>query len=457
MTGSSIVQAPDEFRLLEVSLTAERLPRAINLTNITIEIDIFESIHSPFLTGSLIILDDNQLYNSVKFQGTEKIKVVVSLGEMADPIEKNFVITRVANSYKTNDYTTVYHFDMVEDIGYLNNIQKISKMYDGTGESIIEKIVRDNIHKPIANIDGDYPHQTFRPSFQRLFRLLMPYITPFNATKLALDKITTENGLPYYLYSTLVDDNLVLADLETILERPAFNANNPFVYSQSQSNSAQSQGIQQQSYSIYNVNQPNIDETMLLGQLGAISSDYNVTNITTGQTQELRINIDDVITSLQSRGIIAETDTYPIDRDFIPDPSGTNSQGLLDYVSRSFNEVAGTSYEYSENVNGYTEDNQEYHLRIRKYIIEQLLLRNSQQITVPGFWFLTRDPKTSIGNQINITIFKNDPDAAETQEIIDAKRSGNFIIAAKRHVFNATEFRHICALDLVRLSSPEVL
>lgn len=460
--NSTAVQSPEDFRLIGVTLTSDRFPSAIDLKNITIEINIFETIANPYLTGSLLIVDDNKLYDTISFQGTERINVIFSLAETTDQIEKNFVITRVPVTRKVNDYSSVVQFDLIEDIGYLNNLQKFSKMYDGKGEQIIQKIVRDYIYKPIANVNSNIGYETFVASYQSTFRLLVPYITPFNAIKLVLAKMSTDKGLPYYFYSTLADDNLFLADLETILTRQPFN-DRPFVFSQSQTNSRRDNptDIITQSYSIQKVDQPNVDDTMLLAQLGGIFSTYSNTNVSTGEVFTNSNLILDTITQLQLAGIIDENDVTPIDQTFIPERTGQNTDVITNYNSRHFDEISGFTSPYDDRVNNWTVESQnEYFLRVQKYAIEQLLLRNTQVITVPGFWFLTKNPRTSVGNQINLTIFKNDPNVANsttTSEIVDNKRSGNYVMIAKRHTFNVTEYRHFCTIECVRLTHPQVI
>lgn len=459
MTNSLSIQSPEEFRLIGVTLTTDRLTRSIDLKNVTIEFNIFEDIRKPYLTGSLIVLDDNQLYDSISIQGTERINIIVSLGEQTQQIEKNFVITNVNKTIKTNDYSAVLQFDLLEDIGYLNNIQKFSRVYDGKGEQIIEKLIKDYIRKPIANIDRQLNYNTFQSSHQSAFRLITPYITAFNAIQLVLDKISTTNGMPYYLYSTLVDDNLFLADLETIMLRAPFNQNRPFVYSQSQTNSANSRGLEQQSYSIYNLANPNIDDTLLLAEYGAIRSVYSIIDATTGQTKTYQNLLTETIGQLKSNGVIDQNDVVPIDQQFIPDPSGNNQSNLEQYMSRHFDEIAGSTYEYSIDIKNWTEEAEgDYYLRAQKFALKQLMLKNTQRITVPGFWFLGKNSKTSVGNQIEINVFKNDPEAAARRgDILDTKKSGNFVIMAKRHTFNATEYKHLCTIECVRLTHPQVI
>ena len=62
--NNTAVQSPEDFRLIGVTLTSNRFPNSIDLKNLTVEINVFESILTPYLTGSIIILDDNKLYDT---------------------------------------------------------------------------------------------------------------------------------------------------------------------------------------------------------------------------------------------------------------------------------------------------------------------------------------------------------------------------------------------------------
>ena len=44
--------------------------------------------------------------------------------------------------------------------------------------------------------------------------------------------MSTDNGYPFFFYSSIVDDNFYLTDLETIINTQSFNHMKPFVYDQ---------------------------------------------------------------------------------------------------------------------------------------------------------------------------------------------------------------------------------
>ena len=447
------VQSAEDFILNEVILTSDRFNgSAINLTNVVAELNIFESIYEQYLTGSIFLVDDNDLYRSLNLQGTERIKIILSLpGGSATPIEKNFVIVNIQKSYKYNDYTTTFVFTIIEDYGFYNETQKISKSYDGRGEDIIEKILIDNLN---VKLDRNIEYKKFKQSHQSPFRYIVPYQTPLEAAKTVLQKMSTVNGSPYYLYSSLSSDNMILADLETIIERVPINIGKPFAFTQANNKNI---SLKRLPYSIYTYETPNVEDTLMLSQMGAIGSLHSAFNITTGQKTLEHVDVNFVLQRLKQASVIKPDQELLLDNKFKPDPEGKSQKTLGEYNSKYYHQIGGNTYPFSPNVRNWTEEQgiTDYQLRIMKYCIEQFLLKNTINITVPGLLFLAKNPRYDVGNQINILLNRNSiPDNASAPvDLIDEKKSGSYIVLSKRHIFKVTDQSHIVSLECSRLTN----
>ena len=146
---------PETFDLTKLSLKIPGYNFKINSGTVTDEIDIiqtsvelsmFEHISMPYLTGKLVLVDDFGLLDFPGIKGSEKI--VIEFGYPASYIKnitKTFIIRSIASAETYNDFTNVFVFDLIEDIGYYDKVQKISKGYTGTGEQIIQSILQDNL------------------------------------------------------------------------------------------------------------------------------------------------------------------------------------------------------------------------------------------------------------------------------------------------------------------------
>lgn len=454
------VQSAEDFELRSVKIYSDRyLGKEINITQLVAEINIFEQLNSLYLTGSITFIDDQNVFEALNIQGTEYIDIELKLPfKETASVTKSFVILNVDKIIKNNDYTNTIHINIREARGYYNDLIKYSKMYDGTGESIIQKIVEDKLNSNIYNFDWRSSGPTqFNRSFQKAFRYIVPYISPMDAIKTILSKITTKSGMPYFCSSALLTDDFLLTDLESILQTESFNNNKPFTYSQTV---AQSGNMAAQAYSIQKIKGDIVEDALLIAQLGAIGSSYAMTELRTGKSFDIHVNMKEIFDTFKLLGILSDTDEFFIDNEFQPekliDPTiknSTTADRMYDYDSRRFFDISGNTYE--EEVLNFSEESElsDYLLRPISLAVKRHLLKNAYTITVPGMHFLNPDRvNTSVGNKIKLQVFgklkDNTPD-------IDSKRSGDFIILAKRHVFNCSSFKHKVILDCGRLSKTQ--
>ena len=447
------IQSPEDFRLNKVYISADRFKqsRTIDVTNIVVEFNIFENITLPYLTGSVAILDDNGLFDVADFQGTEGLTIIVSLPNQPDNIiQKTFILNSVERSIQTNDRSAILVFSMVEDVLFHNNVQTVSKTYDGTGEEIIENVLNDKLNKKLFS-----RYETYQPSFQSAFRIISPYLNPFQIINMALNKMTTENGSPYFLYSTMYSNDLVLADLDTILRSSAFN-NAPFTYSQSTANNENNDPVLA-STSIYDIKMVNQEDTMMLSELGVINSFFEAFDVSTGKVNNSEFSLNQLYDKLFSTGIIDPQLTNKlVDYNFIPDQTKVDERGLGDYQSRRFSLAVGANtYPYESQVNNWTAetDTLSYILRLNSYALKNLLLKNQMQIMVPGMNFTHGDKMTSVGRNIDLLCYKTNVSINIDRMQRDHRKSGKFIITSKRHIFNATDFKHNVSITCSRISN----
>jgi hypothetical protein len=455
------MQSAEDFELRSVKIYSDRYSKDfIDITSMVAEINIFEQLNSLYLTGSLTFLDDQNIFNGLNLQGTERVEIEVTL-PVQEPavIQKSFMILNVDKVIKNNDYTSTIHLNIRESRGYYNDLVKFSKAYDGSGESIISKIAEDQLKTNILNFDRNASGPTqFIRSQQKLFRYIVPYVTPMDAIQQVLSKMTTRNGMPYFCSSVLLTNDFILKDLESIIRTEPFNANRPFVYSQSAS---QDQLIQ--AFAIQRMSGSVIEDSLLAAQLGSIGLTYAMTELHSGQYIENHIDMNLVFDRLKTLGIFQDQTEFFIDGKFQPSKlleasqSQTATDRLVDYDSKRFYQVSGSTYE--EDVMNFTQEGSpsDYFLRAISFAIKQHLMRNTYTITVPGMLFL--DPNfinTSVGNQIKIKVFKTTiPTDSTEASAVDEKRSGDFVILGKRHVFNCSSFKHKVLLDCGRISKSQ--
>lgn len=450
------IQSAEDFQLRNVKIYSDRFPnKFIDITQLVAEINIFEQLNTLYLTGNITFLDDQNVFNIIDIQGTEIVEIELKLPDKeVSTISKRFVILNTQKTIKMNDHSTIINLSLREARGYYNDLLKFSKAYDGSGESIIQKIIEDKLKSNIYNFDWKTsgPIQ-FNRSYQKLFRYIVPYITPMDAIKKVLSKMTTKYGLPYFCSAALLTDDFLLTDLESILASDSFNST-PFTYSQ---DLTQAPNIGAQAFSIQKIKSNTSEDTLLAAQLGSIGLSYSITELKTGKSTDTHLSMRDIFDRYLELGILNRTDQYFIDNLFQPkkliEGSITDSfaDSLTDYDSRRFYQISANTYE--EDVFNFTEETDiaDYFLRAVSAALKRHLLNNTHTITLPGLLFLNPNAvNTSVGYKINLKTFKTNRSDGP-----DMKRSGDFIILAKRHIFNCSSFKHKVILDVGRISKPQ--
>lgn len=462
MTSNIRTQSAEDYQLLEVIITSNRFEfsttQQFNITPVTTEINIYENINEAYLTGTLMFVDDNNIFSTVNFQGTERVKISLKIPDPSAPvITKNFVVSNVSKTEKTNDYVNVILLSLIEDHGYYGELKVFSKVYDGKGEEIISNIISDQLYKtvysPALNTRGGN-FKTFKESYQSQFRYIVPYVTPFQAIRAILGKISTNTGMPYYLYSSLNIDQLILADLETMITRTSLNIRTPFTFSQTLSN--QSDGPLN-IYQIYSIGDTNHEDTLLIGQMGALGSMYTNTNVATGFTESARYNVEDFYEVLRTASVVPSSADNLIDETFVPDRSQRDPSTITQLMSRRFHQVSGQTYPLETQLKNWTEEANfsSYALRAYKHSAQQILAKNAYELMLPGIQFLTKDIRYGVGNQISISVFENK--IGNFTARADPKRSGDFLITSKRHIFKTNPSTHTVVMGCSRLSKKQVL
>ena len=77
-------RTPFDFQIESVVVTADRLDfgqREFDISNVISEINIFEMVDKPFLTGTILFLDNANLFNDINWLGTEKISMTIRTDE----------------------------------------------------------------------------------------------------------------------------------------------------------------------------------------------------------------------------------------------------------------------------------------------------------------------------------------------------------------------------------------
>jgi len=430
-----------QYKIISATVTADRFDgTVVEIANQIVELNVYENMEKSFLTGSILIVDDAGLFDGISFRGTERITIVLSsVDNKLEPFfEKTFCMVKIERSKKSNDRTEVYLISLIEEHVYLSGLTRISRSYTSELENIITQIITNDLKK---SVDQSY----LSPSFQGVRKVNIPYLTPIHACNFLLNRMTSQNGSPFFLFASIHDDNLRLGSLDTFLTQTAFNSKSPFVYSSSVSNEANSLTEDERSFIIESHKSVNMEDTLGMIEEGALVATYNNLSTSTGLVTSNKYNVRTYLSSLTREEILKSENEQTIF-----DGSHIINDKLIDqYPAKTFHQI--TNFGTYGNILGYNDviDNQDHVLKLRKRAMRNFLYRNMINIMVPGTAFTYA--KISVGDIINCNFIttRMTADVENSEELIDKNKSGDYIIYAARHIFK--DSRHLVSLNISKI------
>lgn len=407
------------------------------------QLNIYENINRPYLTADLMVKDDFGLYDKFGLTGVEQCDItILQPGANGFSVEKNFIIQSVVATKKVNDYSEILNLKLIEKSAFDNKLIRFSKSYIGSPYTIIQKIVKDKLQ---ADIDAP----SLLPIQSNKMKVVVPFMSPLEACAWIAERASTENGMPFFFYRTLVDDNYQFKSLEEMITTPIWNSDMPFIYSQAVTNYQSNPTHPINSYIVENYSASNKENTLDQLDQGAVGALYEILDATSGRRETFKFDANAMFRKFYDQNIFSQEDVPTLNTSYT-----YNNLGLADYSSKHISRVVMNN-SYGNNFKNIYEENEvaSFKLDATNRAIKSLLAKTSINITVPGKLFFTPDNHT-IGTQIDFFYHTNDISVLDKQKVsredtIDKRRSGKYVIFATKHSFLDT--RHMVDLSAVKL------
>ena len=407
------------------------------------EIEIFETIGQPYLTGNFTMKDDMRFYDGVGINGTEIIELTLESPEnVGNHIVKRFTIIEVVSTSKSADNIEALKIKICESNHFNNNLMEINKAYTGTPDAIIAKILKDNL-----DLDIEVP--AIRP-YQKTMKVVIPYMTPFQAAQWICSTMSTDLGLPYFLFATLNDENIQLKSLEEMLRYPAWNKNSPYRFSGAYNQTTSALNSDQNVFNVGSFSSSFKDNTLSLMANGSTAGLRSITDMTSGQLIDYSFDVDTLFQEL--------LETELIDRNHEPVHHSLYSfRGKRMNEYNTFNSHSIVSNKTYNGISNYHEEisTGAYRLHACKNALHNMIMKSSINMKVPGRMYMI-GTNASIGRQIDFIYPANNTNitnqsSASDEDVIDKKRSGTYVIYTARHHFNNTQ--HNVDMSCVKLGN----
>lgn len=457
-------KTPFDYYLKKIEISSERFITGsatgggitYDLTFVTMQVDIYEHIDKPYLTGSLMFLDNRNLVSEMNILGTEKVKIVIGTTDTSSDFEitKVFRVREIEYSKKSNDDTEIHSLHLIEEHAYLSSITTLEKVYEEKPFKIIEKIMGDELGREIELGKSSTPWSTEK------MKMVIPSLTPLEACNLIKDRCNTIHGSPFYMWASLADDLIRFTDLENLIKLPPTNPTAGEEYWHSMALAAatkEKSGPGQQSRAIIEYSTLTNENHLYYAVNSLVNAKWHFYDTLTGVDTEIDFDMGEKYQDLANRGLLKSQPQPLLDKE-----TKVNNKLISEYVSRDAFQIS-TSKTYfdpeGENRLNLIEepDPRRHKLKVTGKALREWILKPQIQIMLAGRNFLRKNHNLTIGNNIVVKFLMNNPGNREfiddKFENMDAKKSGEYMIYSTRHTFSEQNYR--INLTLGKLSTFE--
>jgi hypothetical protein len=408
-------------------------PVQLDISRITTDLDIFEHIDKPYVSAVLSFIDGDEVMSSLNISGAETVTLKLKANtKVAVTIEKEFYIDRVVMTKKGNETNEMVILHLTEKHNYESNLQNVNKAYSGKPTTIMSKL---------AKLIGQTLNVT--KEVNQDMKLIVPNLTPLNAMAWIKNKLSTEKGYPYYMYSCLSEQGIYLVDLKTVLSTPAMNAGAPYTYTESAIPSTEpSYNDTSRRRVILDYQVKNTENLFELIDKGLVGAKHTYVDVTQNKTHVTKDSMSTVINTLVGDKLLQNNPLY------------SPKYGFDKLESRSITQIMATKSFDDTNAYSESSDTGQYKWNVEQQVMDGLIKKQPLDIIVNGIDFLQTEENSTIGNKIEVKFPANLNDEGKRKDRFDEKKSGEYLIYAAKHSIRFEDYR--IALTCVKLSNGEV-
>lgn len=430
------------YQFESILLQSERLNREIELKNNVTDVDIYEHIDKPYMTGTMALIDNENVLQNVDIQGGEKITIALrSFRKNSITITNTFYISKISDSPKVNDNAQIIILDLIEDIGYTSNLQVVNRSYRGKISDILRKISFNYLgNKGIKDSKTDVDN----------IKVIIPNLDPLQSLVWLTRRAKTKEGYPYYLYSSFTSPKLQFHDLGTMLQTPVLNSDIPY-----RENSAAARSIKPDIKRRTITNHKfSVGSNLLdLIERCLIGSKYEYIDTTLEARNIFHYDvIKDVFKPLIDKSILQRNQNNP------PfSPKYKFNEKSFNELDASYKTMIGGSNAFRTTdednfIVGYNEEKNlsGYKAKIICKAMDEILRQEPLTMIIDGVDFIDGDKHSTIGNNLRVEFSTSNPEITDASKI-DKRKSGDYLIFAAKHMFKKE--RYDLAVTCVKLGN----
>lgn len=423
MSENTITQT-SQFVIEELSIVTKK-DQILDITAMYVEIDIFDSIYSPCITGSILIQDSVNLSEKLLFDGSEVLRMKISKSENFVSIEKSFRIYKQSERKNISQTSESYILYFCSEELILSEQMKLSKSFTTTYSQAALRILYQYLSISSNSLG------MFKDS-EGIRKISVPTLTPLEAVRWCASKALDENLSPCYLFFEN-RDGYNFTSLNQIYSRP--NVVNVNLTIKNISGSTQFEhlrGVKHFEVKKQNNFLDNVKKGVYAGTFigfDPVTRTINIENLDYADhynTIPNHLNKSPLLTEIENRTGLKNTEMF-------------NSKIVIHPFQTSRRESPSIKDNDSESIT-YLEMTEKIKFQ-RSAIFDSL---NTRQIKM----VLNGDFDITCGRSIGVFVptrgYKS-----EDEDAYDKSLTGNYLITATRHILKAKDNMHEVVVEAV--------
>ena len=428
MSGTGYgIQYAGEYTLKKLQLINADGQKSIDLTGITLEINIFENIFLNAISASLMVVDTADLINNIGIYGQEFVELEIETPSLDDyAIKQTFSVYKIGAREDANAGASIYELSLVSPEFMLNHRRRISKSYNGNISTIVKDALTNDLYVQTEK-------ELFIEPTKGVRNIVSPNLHPYMLIQnLALEAQSATSASPHYLFF----ENL--RGFWFISLQELYNQDTIGVYNATQAGELldnKTIDIQSQLEAVINYNITGNNDTLMnikSGMLGSTIITHDIYN------KSYNKNTYGYFSDFEKHGRI---DTKPI---------YSNERGIGNFPdSRIFVNPTSTTTDFQDaqhyGQSSVTSNQLSETLLHRKARFAELVGGIKVQMRVNGTTTLNAGQK----------IVFDKPANSEFGNRLDPDYQGEFLVTQTRHIFTQVEKKHEIIFSAVKDAVPQ--
>lgn len=188
------VQKSTQFKINELTVVTKA--GQIDISSICDEINIYDTMLLPVITGKLLITDSVGLSGKLIFDGSEALLIDISKDRNSDigNYKKAFRIYKQSGKENIGLNTQRYILHFVSDELIYSDQQRVNQVYETTYNKIVESILIDYLKVPQSQLTGVFE------STMGVRRATIPNLRPLSAIEWCTKRAVDLNNSPNFMF-----------------------------------------------------------------------------------------------------------------------------------------------------------------------------------------------------------------------------------------------------------------